>query len=322
MSKPSEEFRESRPQGRRALLFGGGGMLGWEVVEGLSKAGFKVEAPSRQSADIVRPESIRRVLERDLPGVVINCAAYTAVDRAETEREAAFAVNRDGPAHLAAECARFGLPLIHISTDYIFNGQNDRPYKETDPPGPLNAYGLSKWEGEEAIRSALAEHIILRTSWLYGVRGSNFVKTILRAGREREELRVVSDQHGCPTWTRDLAGAIVRVAGLVYAGSGYRGNWGAYHFCGRGITTWYAFTLAILERARQHESLKVQKVHPVPTTEYPTPAARPRWSVLDCRKIEEKLGISPPPWEVSLGGMLEELGITWVSPADVNPGTP
>ncbi len=198
------------------VVLGSGGMLGWEVVESLKSSGLKACALDIPHIDITKRESARSVLSGvSSPGLLINCAAYTAVDKAESEPEAAFAVNRDGPANLADECERLGIPLIHISTDYVFNGKSDRPYKEEDAADPMNVYGRSKWEGEEAVRSRLARHIVVRTSWLYGSRGQNFVKTVLRLGREREELNVVSDQYGCPTWSCDLAGCLVRIAERV-----------------------------------------------------------------------------------------------------------
>ncbi|MFZ2448663.1 MAG: dTDP-4-dehydrorhamnose reductase [Syntrophobacteraceae bacterium] len=291
----------------RAIVIGGGGMLGGEVVEGLKAAGFQVEAPPKSVADITNRESMRSLLGRaKAPGLVINCAGYTAVDKAESEQEAAFALNRDGPGMLADECRERGLHLIHISTDYIFNGRAERPYREDDPADPLSIYGRSKWEGEEAVRSRLPAHIVVRTSWLYGARGTNFVKTMLRLAGEREELRVVSDQHGCPTWTRDLAGCLVRIADRIFADP-QNVQWGTYHFCCGGVTTWFDFARAIVDAARERGRLKAVEVIPVSTASYPTPAARPMWSVLDCRKIREKFGISPPAWETGLARMLDEL---------------
>ncbi len=198
------------------------------------------------------------------------------------------------------------MPLIHISTDYIFNGKSDRPYKEEDAADPLNVYGQSKWEGEEAVRSRLAEHIIVRTSWLYGSRGQNFVKTMLRLGTEREELKVVSDQYGCPTWSFDLAGCLVRIAERALFGS-EKVPWGTYHFCGAGITTWYHFASAILDEARRRQSSRIARVLPVPSSSYPTVAARPMYSALDCGKIGASFGIAPPPWDKSLACVMDQL---------------
>jgi dTDP-4-dehydrorhamnose reductase len=289
------------------VVVGSGGMLGWEVVELLKGAGHNVAALDIPQIDITKRESVRSVLGGiGSPGLLINCAAYTAVDKAESEPEAAFAANRDGPANLADECERLRIPLIHISTDYVFNGKSERPYREEDAADPLNVYGLSKWEGEEAVRSRLARHLIVRTSWLYGSRGQNFVKTMLKLGKEREELKVVSDQYGCPTWSCDLAGCLVRIGERTLSGS-EKVPWGTYHFCGEGITTWYHFTLAILDEARRRESARIAVVSPVPSSSYPTIAARPMYSALDCGKIEASLGIAPPPWEKSLAGLMDEL---------------
>src|SRR5208283_2197716 len=262
------------------VVVGSGGMLGCEVVESVKSAGRKVAALDIPLIDITKRENVRSVLGGiGSPCLLINCAAYTAVDKAESEPEAAFAVNRDGPANLAGECERRGMPLIHISTDYVFNGESDSPYKEDDAADPLNVYGRSKWEGEEAVRSRLAEHIIVRTSWLYGSGGQNFVKTILRLGKERDELEVVSDQYGCPTWSFDLAECLVRIAERVLLGS-EDASWGTFHFCGEGVTTWYEFALAILDEARRRESSGIARVSPVPGSSYPTVAVRPRYSVL------------------------------------------
>ncbi len=289
------------------VVVGGGGMLGWEVVELLKKSGFTVTALDIPEIDITKPQSVHSVLGL-IKGLrlLINCAAYTAVDKAESESEAAFAANRDGPANLADECAKLGIPLIHISTDYIFNGRSDRCYKEEDAADPINIYGLSKWQGEEAVRSRISEHVIVRTSWLYGARGQNFVKTMLRLGAEREELKVVSDQYGCPTWSFDLAACLVRIAERAILSS-KKVPWGAYHFCGAGITTWYTFASAILDEARRRQSCRIARVMPVPTSSYPTVAVRPQYSGLDCSKIEASFGIVPPPWEKSLARLMDEL---------------
>jgi dTDP-4-dehydrorhamnose reductase len=292
------------------VVVGSGGMLGWEVVESLKSAGLKVAALDIPVIDITNGESARSVLGGiGSPGLLINCAAYTAVDKAESELEDAFAVNRDGPANLADECKRLGIPLIHISTDYVFNGKSERPYREEDAPDPMSVYGLSKWEGEEAVRSRLARHIIVRTSWLYGSRGQNFVKTMLRLGKEREELKVVSDQYGCPTWSFDLAVCLVRIAERALSRP-EEVPWGTYHFCGEGITTWYDFAVAILDEARRRESFRIASVSPVPSSSYPTVAARPKYSALDCGKIEASLGIAPPPWEMSLASLMDKLYIS------------
>jgi dTDP-4-dehydrorhamnose reductase len=282
-------------------------MLGWEVVESLNNAGLEVVGLNSTHIDITKRESVFSALGRiGSPGLLINCAAYTAVDKAESEPEAAFAVNRNGPANLAGACRELGMPLIHVSTDYVFNGKSGTPYREEDAADPLNVYGRSKWEGEEAVRSRLDRHITVRTSWLYGARGANFVKTMLRLGKEREELRVVSDQYGCPTWSFDLAGCLARIAERVVVGPA-KFPWGTYHFCGQGVTTWYDFAVAILDDARRRQSSGIARVSPVPSSSYPTVAARPMYSALDCGKIEAGLGIAPRPWRKSLACLMDGL---------------
>jgi dTDP-4-dehydrorhamnose reductase len=222
------------------------------------------------------------------------------------EPEAALAVNRDGVAHLAVLCREAGLPLLHVSTDYVFDGAAARPYGEEDLAGPLGMYGRSKWEGEEAVRGCHQEHVIVRTAWLYGCHGRNFVKTMLRVAQEREVLRVVDDQYGCPTWSRDVAEALVTICRRI-AQDRDRVPWGTYHFCGAGQTTWYGFAQAIIAAARAYEPLRVQEVVPIPTSAYPTPAKRPAYSVLDCSKVQAVFGITPRPWRASLHDCLREL---------------
>lgn len=293
----------------RIVVTGSAGMLGAETVGALRRAGFRAVGLSRSVMDIARPESVRSALgAMDAVDLVINCAAYTAVDKAESEPGAAFAVNRDGAANLAGECARLGIPLIHISTDYVFDGKSRLPYKEEHPVNPVNVYGLSKEQGEAAIRRGIGRHIIVRTSWLYGAGGRNFVKTILGLGMERDELRVVCDQHGCPTWSSDLADCLVRLAEGVSGNSGGVG-WGTYHFCGKGVATWYEFASAVLAEAQRRKPRPggMAKVLPVATGAYPTAAARPQYSVLDCGKIEAVFGVRPPAWEKSLERLIEEL---------------
>jgi dTDP-4-dehydrorhamnose reductase len=249
--------------------------------------------------------SVRQALAEVQPDILINAAAYTAVDQAEAEPDVAFAVNRDGVAHLAAACRDIGIPLLHVSTDYIFDGSASRPYCEDDRAAPLGVYGQSKWEGEEAVRCCHSEHVIVRTVWLYGFHGYNFVKTMLRLAREQEVLRVVNDQYGCPTWSRDLAAALVIICQRIMQGRDLV-PWGTYHFCGAGQTTWCGFSQAIIEEARAFEPLRVQEVVPIPTTAYPTPAKRPVYSVLECSKVQSVFGITPCPWRESLHNCLQE----------------
>ncbi len=232
------------------------------------------------------------------PALLINAAAYTNVDKAESEPDLAFAVNRDGPNNLAGACANANLPFIHISTDYVFNGQKKSPYIETDQVSPLGVYGKSKEQGEKRVRSQTKEHVILRTSWLYGVHGNNFVKTMLRLGKEKKIIKVVADQYGCPTSAGDLAETILIIAGLIRNSS--KINWGTYHYCGQGITTWHEFAKAVFDIAARHEAMKVEKIEPIKTIDYPTAAKRPFFSGLDCSLIEKSFGIKAKPWHESL----------------------
>ncbi|MBW1994764.1 MAG: dTDP-4-dehydrorhamnose reductase [Deltaproteobacteria bacterium] len=287
----------------KVLITGSRGMLGRDLVPCLTQAGFEVMGVDIKEMDITMPDEVLNRLETVQPGLVINCAAYTEVDKAETEPALAFAVNSDGSGYLANACRRLGVPLIHISTDYVFDGRKKKPYREEDRAEPLGVYGRSKWEGEEKIRTLLKEHIIIRTSWTYGIHGKNFVKTILKLAGEMDELRVVADQYGSPTWTVDLCRAIKAVAVRI-TDDRKEMPWGTYHFSGKGITTWYDFARNILEQASLLRSLKTKKLISIKTSEYPTRAKRPEWSVLDCAKIEKVFRISPRQWHCGLAVVL------------------
>ncbi|MEI2783228.1 MAG: dTDP-4-dehydrorhamnose reductase [Candidatus Competibacter sp.] len=287
----------------RLAIIGAKGQVGWELSRRAPMFGHEVLAWDVAELDITDAAAVDRALTTSGANAVINAAAYTAVDRAEQEPESAFAVNRDGPAHLAAACARLGIPLLHISTDYVFDGTKTGPYTEDDPAAPLGVYGQSKWEGDEAVRRLLPRHLILRVSWVFGVEGHNFVKTILRLAREREELRVVADQRGCPTYAGDIADVLLELAGRI--GQIDADNaWGVYHYCGEPATTWHGFASAIVERARLDEKLKVRTVTPITTADYPTPAARPANSVLDCARLTARFGIHPASWREGLATLL------------------
>ena len=282
----------------KIVLVGAKGQLGWELCRRAKPAGFDVIALDLPEFDISDNDCVQKTLNRPDISWVINASAYTAVDQAESEVELAFAVNRDGPAYLASACAAAGIPLIHVSTDYVFDGCKASPYSEEDPVCPLGVYGRSKVEGEVKVRELLSEHIILRTAWLYGVHGNNFVKTMLRLGKEQDLIRVVADQYGGPTFAGDLADAILSIAGRIHETDNI--PWGTYHFCGQGITTWHGFTEEILAIAKQHISLKVEKVEAITTSDYPTPAQRPANSAFDCSLINTHFGIRPRPWQESL----------------------
>lgn len=291
---------------RRILITGSNGQLGFELERSLAPVA-DVIAASRDRLDLSQPTSIRQVVQEVKPDIIVSAGAYTAVDKAESEPELAIAVNGTGAGVLAEEAQQLGIPLIHVSTDYVFDGESSRPYLETDPTHPLGVYGQSKLAGEEAIRKAGGHFIILRTAWVYGVGGkSNFVKTMLRLGAEREEIRVVSDQVGSPTWTGDLASAIAQFISQMSPDLA-----GTYHYTNSGVASWYDFAVAIFEEARLLGfPLKVERVVPIATVQYPTPARRPAYSVLSCAKITAALGTYPPHWRQALRKMLQELSAT------------
>ncbi len=289
----------------RILLTGANGQVGWELSNRGGQRGLEILALDRADLDITDPVSVSEEVNRSGVSLVVNAAGYTAVDEAESEPELAFAVNRDGPAYLASACGKVGIPLVHISTDYVFDGQKKGAYLETDPVSPLSVYGKSKAAGEVAVREHLREHLILRTGWVYGVHGHNFVKTMLRLGREREVVQVVTDQYGCPTYAADLAETILRIAAQVLEGR--QVHWGTYHYCGKGVTSWHGFAEEIFRLASQYTSLKVKRIEPISTAEYPTPAKRPANSVLDCSLVEKEFGIRSRPWSESLARMIKEM---------------
>jgi len=286
-------------------IIGSNGQLGWELVGKSGRNGIDAVALDYPEIDISDPVSIDSRIDFAKIDIVINAAAYTAVDRAESEPEAAFAVNRKGPALLADRCRRHGIPLIHVSTDYVFDGTKAGAYSEEDPVAPLGVYGASKAAGEAEVRERLLDHIIVRTAWLCGVHGYNFVKTMLRLGREKETLRVVSDQWGCPTFADDLADAILAIA--VQTQKSKSVCWGTFHYCGAGATTWHGLAEAVFEIAGRYENFVVKSVEPIATVEYPTPVRRPANSVLDCSKIEKRFGIRTRPWREGLDRMISQL---------------
>ncbi|MFO7560903.1 MAG: dTDP-4-dehydrorhamnose reductase [Desulfobacterales bacterium] len=289
----------------RILVIGCNGQVGRELCRLGKEAAFHIRPLDLPEFDITDKKAVDAAVKQENPFLVINAAAYTAVDMAESDPDTAFAVNRDGPAHLASSCAEAGIPLIHISTDYVFDGSRKRPYVEDDPISPIGVYGRSKAEGDSEVRGRLDRHVIIRTSWLCSVHGKNFVKTILRLAIEQESIRVVSDQVGCPTFAPDLAEAILNIAGQVRRKKEI--PWGTYHYCGRGETTWYDFARQIVEFARDDQRIKTRSIKPIGTKDYPTPAKRPAYSVLDCSLIEKHFGIQPKPWKESLGETVKSL---------------
>jgi dTDP-4-dehydrorhamnose reductase len=289
----------------RAVVIGKMGQLALCLAESMPP-GVALACLGRRELDMASPSPDFGVLASFRPDIVINAAAYTAVDKAESDQQAAFALNANGPALLAAFTASRDIPLIHISTDYVFDGTASRPYVETDAPNPLNVYGQSKLDGERAVLDAQAECVILRTSWLFSAHGGNFVKTMLRLARERDHLRIVGDQFGCPTSAHELAKCIWIIARRIHDGGQPLRDWGTYHYAGAGPTTWADFAAAIF--ASPEACLpRIPIIDVVPTQDYPLPAARPRNSALDCNKISACLGLRAPPWQASLAGVLGRL---------------
>lgn len=290
----------------KILLTGAAGQVGQELQQTLAPLG-EVVSIARDRVDFADSQAVQQILEEIQPQVIVNSAAYTAVDKAESEPDLAHQVNGLAPGILAEAAQRIGAGLIHISTDYVFDGSQSSPYLETDKTQPLGVYGASKLAGEEAIRAACTAHLIVRTAWVYGVQGKgNFVKTMLRLGADREELRVVTDQIGAPTWAKDLAGAIAQMVPLLAPETA-----GTYHYTNSGVCSWYDFAVAIFEEAEALGfPLKVQRVVPIATAEFPTPARRPAFSVLSLKKTSQLLGAYPPQWRQSLRKMLAELRAT------------
>lgn len=293
------------------LLIGKDGQLGQELQPLLESRG-EVVSVGRQTLDLTNPEQIRQIIRQVQPRAIVNAAAYTAVDKAESEPAIADAINGMAPQTIAEEAQKLNAALIQVSTDYVFDGRKNTPYLESDPTNPLGAYGWSKLKGEAAVQQHCDRHVILRTAWVYGVGGKgNFVKTMLRLGAEREELRVVVDQVGTPTWTGDLAKAIGQfLEKMTPENSDPVLDSGIYHFANSGAISWYDFAIAIFEEAEQLGfPLKIQQVIPITTAEYPTPAARPAYSVLSQVKTAAVLGASAPHWRQGLRHMLCEFQV-------------
>jgi len=289
----------------KVLVIGRIGQAGHELVRAVWPAGLCAQFVERDEVDLADPPAVGAAIAAARPDIVINAGAYTAVDQAETERDIAFAINRDGPAALAQACCEIGAALIHFSTDYVFNGSKPGPYVETDPVNPLSVYGASKAEGDAAIAERLDRHVILRTSWVYSAVGHNFVKTVLRLGAERDELRIVDDQHGAPTAAAELARAAIHVAAALAAGQ--ENGFGVFNFAGSGATTWCGFAREIFAGAAERGARVPGSVKPIATEDYPLPAPRPRNSRLDCAKIGRVYGLVAKSWQDSLSDCLDEL---------------
>lgn len=290
------------------LVTGASGQVGFELVRSLQGLGTIV-APPRDTLDLADARSIENALDEIRPSLIVNPAAYTAVDQAESDVDNAMRVNAAAPGELAAAARRTGVPLIHYSTDYVFDGSKPGAYEESDAVGPLNVYGESKLAGERAIEAAGCAHLILRTSWVYGARGRNFLKTMLRLGVERPELRIVDDQRGAPTWSRTIATLTAHiVAQAVVVPREEQAQWwsaraGTYHLSASGDASWAEFARAIFELASPE---KAPKVVPIASSEYPTPARRPANSRLSNAKLVETFGIRPPHWREALSLCLQD----------------
>lgn len=306
----------------KILLTGKKGQIGHELSRLLPQLG-DVVAPDRQELDLTKPEEIRRAIREARPLIIVNAAAYTAVDQAEKEEALARTINADAPGLMAEEAKKIGAVLVHYSTDYIFDGSKTSPYLEGDPPNPINAYGRTKLAGEQAIVAAGAAHLIFRTAWVYGTRGRNFLLTILRLASEREELRIVRDQIGAPTWSREIAVVTTRIvekiSGQGSPMSSLSNLGGIYHLTAAGQTNWCEFAGAILHQARKvpvsapwfaaatgGRSLIVRRIIPITTDEYPTPAHRPAYSVLSNSRCQRTLGFALPDWKAQLQSVMAE----------------
>ena len=261
----------------------------------------------RPDFDFDRPETIEATFGAAAPGLVVNAAAYTAVDAAETDPEAAFRANRDGPQTLARLCAAAGIPLIHVSTDYVYDGEKQSPYVETDAVGPRSVYGASKLAGETAVLATGAQAIILRTAWVYAATGRNFVRTMLTLAQTRDELRVVADQQGCPTSAADLASAILAIARRIEADGWDDARSGVFHAAGTGETTWHGLAIAVFKEASRHGAKTPGSVAAITTAEFPTPARRPANSRLDCARLAHVFGVRLPDWRDSLTRTVDEI---------------
>ncbi len=306
--------RSALPPGGRILLTGATGQVGWELLETLGPLG-EVVAPTRAEMDLASAASVREMVRAVRPRWIVNPGAYTAVDKAESEPELAYAINAESVRVLGEEARTIGAGVIHFSTDYVFDGSASSPYRETDATGPVSVYGASKLAGETELAASGAGSIVFRTSWVYGARGKNFLLTILRLARERETVRVVADQHGAPTWSRDLAKMTAEV--MAQCEGAARGHelaavlgdlGGVYHAAGTGETTWYGFAMEAVRLQREKEAGgRFAEIDAITTAEYPTPAKRPANSRMNCARLKERFGWEMMDWRDSLRKVLAEL---------------
>jgi dTDP-4-dehydrorhamnose reductase len=299
-----------REAARRILVLGAHGQVGHELPRALCRLG-QVIALDRSGADLGEPESLRAVVREHRPQAIVNAAAYTAVDRAESEPELARTINAVAPGVLAEEARALGACLVHYSTDYVFDGRKNTPYDERDVPNPLSAYGRSKLSGERAVAGACGRHLIMRTSWVVGAHGANFLKTMLRLAAERDSLRVVADQHGAPTSAALIADVTARALQCMAQALEGDSRWGLYHLAAAGETTWHGYARHVVGRARDlGVALKAapDAVAAITTAEYPTPAARPANSRLNTAKLRTTFAVELPDWRHGVDQVLEQLG--------------
>ena len=280
----------------KILITGRNGQLAQALQQRLAGLG-QVHVLGREQLDLAEPERIRQVVRELSPDLLVNAAAYTAVDQAENEPALAFAINATAPGVLAEEAARLGVPLLHYSTDYVFDGSKATPYTEDDAPNPLSVYGRSKLAGEQAIHAVGAAHLILRTSWVYSLHGRNFLLTMQRLLQEKPQLRVVADQIGAPTWAGSLAASTLALIQRWQAGQA--GGWGTYHMTAQGQTSWFGFAQAIGEHLKA-QGRPCAQLLPIPSSEYPTPAQRPLNSRLDCSRLRQQWQVEQPDWRQAL----------------------
>nr|WP_205964617.1 dTDP-4-dehydrorhamnose reductase [Ramlibacter agri] len=291
------------------MLFGANGQVGWELQRSLAPLGellaLDVAGQPGLSGDFTDLEGLAATVATVRPDFIVNAAAHTAVDKAENEPELAHTINAEAPGVLAQAAARIGAALVHYSTDYVFDGSGNRPWREDDATGPLNAYGRTKLEGEARIRAALPRHLLLRTSWVYAARGSNFAKTMLKLARERERLTVIDDQFGAPTGAELLADVTAHAIRALAADAGKAGT---YHVAAAGVTTWHGYASYVLQAARQAgQALKAEHVEPVPSSAFKTAATRPHNSRLDTARLRATFGLALPPWGAGVNRMLQEI---------------
>jgi len=294
---------------RPILVTGAAGQVGGELARSLAPLG-PLRVLTRAELDLASPASIREAVRAIEPRWIVNAAAYTAVDRAETERDLAFAINTQAPGILGEEAARIGAAVLHFSTDYVFDGSSTRPWRENDPTGPLGVYGQTKLAGEQALAASGAAHLVFRTSWVYGATGKNFLLTVLRVAREKAQMSIVDDQHGAPTWARELALLAATVVTAAPDAEAARSYQGVYHAAGQGETTWFGFAQeAVRLRRLMEPGANFGELVPIPTSAYPTPARRPANSRLDCAKLQSTFGFAFQPWQQTLSDVLGEIPV-------------